>query len=149
MSPGFRLTQFDLDCRGGSRQDVRVFYRIFNPTIVALFRKHFWFCPQKLAVADFIEIVNNGMLVLQSRVINDEEFPLKSAYRFHQPEQETALDLFVASVSGLLFYTKGSMTFKPSFNLYKKLVKIFEFLFEIDFRCFQHCQADVGLHIMR
>ena len=111
VSPGFRLTQFDLDCRGSARMDVRVFYRIFNPTIVALFRKHFWYCPQKLAVADFIEIVNNGILVLQSRVINDEEFPLKSAYRFHQPEQETALDLFVTSVSGLQFYTKGSMTF--------------------------------------
>ena len=112
VSRGYKLTQFDLDCRGSSRMDAAPFYRIFSTTTVALFRLHFGDDPQKLAVADFIEMTLNAVHVLQSRVIEDEKIPLKSAYRFHLQEQEKATDLFVAEVKGLKFYTKGCMTFQ-------------------------------------
>ena len=70
--------------------NVNVATTIFSEIIPALFRRFFPDDPNKLLLANMVEVISNSTKVMQSRCIEDEESHLKCAYGFYLEEQTDA-----------------------------------------------------------
>ena len=82
ISPGFRLTQRQLDAKGSARMDVSRAVTIMSHHVSACFKKFFPNDPAKLSISKFIKNTALMLQTLQSRVISHKKDRNKCAFRY-------------------------------------------------------------------
>ena len=85
--------------------NVNVATTIFSEIIPALFRRFFPDDPNKLLLAEMVEVISDATKVMQSRCIEDEESHLKCAYGFYMDEQSDALMKVIRMLKDMDYFT--------------------------------------------